>query len=202
MSMNIFRLAGDLAHVLSIFVLLLRLRVTKNAVGISIKTQELYLIVFIARYLDLFTTFYSVYNSVMKLLYISTTSYIIYMVYYTEPFKATFDKAHDSFLHWKFAVLPCAVLGVMTNLIQGFSLLDVIEFFCFHFFLLFHHSSFLVFDLDVLGLLHLSRSGSHCTTVVPLTKISRGRKFNCSLCFPSGHLSRSLHCELGLSFLP
>jgi hypothetical protein len=73
--------------------------VTKNASGISIKTQELYLLVFVTRYLDLFTTFYSVrysflleckwkltilitqvYNSLMKVLYISATAYIVYMV--------------------------------------------------------------------------------------------------------------------------
>jgi ER lumen protein retaining receptor len=60
--MNLFRMLGDFSHVMSIVVLLLRLRVTKNATGISIKTQELYLLVFIARYLDLFTTFYSVRN--------------------------------------------------------------------------------------------------------------------------------------------
>lgn len=78
--MNIFRLLGDMAHVLSILVLLLRLKATKNAIGISIKTQELYLVVFATRYLDLFTTFYSLYNSLMKILYISATSYIIYMV--------------------------------------------------------------------------------------------------------------------------
>lgn len=33
MSMNIFRLAGDMSHVFSIIVLLLRLRVVKNAAG-------------------------------------------------------------------------------------------------------------------------------------------------------------------------
>ena len=131
MSMNLFRLAGDISHVLSILVLLLRLRATKNAVGISIKTQELYLLVFVTRYLDLFTTFYSMYNTMMKILYISATSYIIYMVYYTEPFKSTYDKAHDSFLHWKFAVAPCVVLGIVTNLIQGFDFLEVIDFFVF-----------------------------------------------------------------------
>ena len=33
MSMNIFRLAGDMSHVFSIIVLLLRVRVAKNAQG-------------------------------------------------------------------------------------------------------------------------------------------------------------------------
>lgn len=123
--MNLFRLAGDMAHVLSILVLLLRLRVTKNAVGISVKTQELYLVVFVTRYLDLFTTFYSYYNTIMKMLYIGATSYIIYMIRKTEPFASTYDKAHDSFLHWKFAVLPCVVIAVITNVLQGFDVMEV-----------------------------------------------------------------------------
>ena len=123
--MNAFRLAGDMFHVVSILVLILRLRVSKNAIGISIKTQELYLLVFVSRYLDLFTTFYSFYNTIMKILYISATSYIIYMVRRTEPFKTNFEKAQDSFLHWRFAVLPCAVLALIANLWQGFNLMEV-----------------------------------------------------------------------------
>ena len=123
--MNVFRLAGDMFHVLSILVLLLRLRVTKNAIGISIKTQELYLIVFISRYLDLFTTYYNLYNTVMKILYISITAYIIYMVRYTEPFKTNYEKAHDSFLIYKFAILPCAILAIITNYIEGFNFIEV-----------------------------------------------------------------------------
>ncbi len=124
--MNIFRLTGDLFHVISIVILILRLRATKNAVGISVKTQELYLIVFVSRYLDLFTRFYSIYNSVMKILYISSTAYIIYMILYTEPFKSTYEFIQDSFLHYKFAVAPCAVLALLTNLYQGFNLQEVI----------------------------------------------------------------------------
>lgn len=114
-----------MCHVLSILVLLLRLRVSKNATGVSIKTQELYLIVFITRYLDLFTHYYNLYNTSMKVLYISATAYIIYMVKGTEPFKSSFDKAHDSFLHFQFAVAPCIVLAIITNLVNGFNILEV-----------------------------------------------------------------------------
>ena len=123
--MNLFRLAGDMSHVMSILVLLLRLRVSKNAIGISMKTQELYLIVFVSRYLDLFTSFYSLYNTLMKILYIAATAYIVYMVRRTEPFKTTYDKAHDSFLHWQYAVAPSAALALLTSLVQGFNLLEV-----------------------------------------------------------------------------
>jgi hypothetical protein len=123
--LNAFRFAGDLFHVVSILLLLLRLRVTKNANGISIKTQEIYLLVFVTRYLDLFTTFYSLYNTLMKILYLGTTSYIIYMVRYMEPFKTQYEVSHDSFLHWKFAVAPCAVVALITNIYQGFNPIEV-----------------------------------------------------------------------------
>lgn len=118
MSMNIFRLAGDMSHVFSIIVLLLRLRVVKNAAGVSVRTHELFLLVFVTRYLDLFTTFYSVYNSVMKVLYIISTAMIIYTIKVKEPIASTYDKAQDSFLHWKFAVAPTAVVTLITHLIQ------------------------------------------------------------------------------------
>ena len=36
----------------------------QTRVGISVRTQELFLMVFVTRYLDLFTTYYSLYNSV------------------------------------------------------------------------------------------------------------------------------------------
>eukprot|EP00798_Chlamydomonas_sp_ICE-L_P029278 gene29278-12521_t len=48
-----------MTHLLSIIVLLLKIRATKSCRGVSLKTQELYAIVFVTRYLDLFTTFIS-----------------------------------------------------------------------------------------------------------------------------------------------
>jgi ER lumen protein retaining receptor len=174
--MNLFRLAGDMCHVLSIVVLLLRLRVSKNAIGVSIKTQELYLIVFITRYLDLFTTYYSYYNSMMKILYISATAYIIYMVKGTEPFKSTFDKAHDSFLHYQFAVAPCVVLAVVTNLIKGFNVMEVNILHDFISasvgYILLTCSCIYYLPSDVMDILDISggssyRSSAHCVAEIP-----------------------------------
>jgi len=117
-----------MSHVFSIIVLLLRLRVAKNASGISVRTHELFLVVFVTRYLDLFTTFYSLYNSCMKVLYIATTAAIIYMIRFSEPICSTYDKAQDTFLHWKFAVAPCAVIAFITHLVgSGFSRFDLLE---------------------------------------------------------------------------
>ncbi|KAG7357487.1 ER lumen protein retaining receptor [Nitzschia inconspicua] len=130
MGMNIFRMAGDMSHLFSIIVLLLRLRVAKNAQGISVKTQELYLAVFLSRYLDLFTSWFGLYNMVMKIVYICSTAAIVYTIRYKEPIKTTYDKSQDSFLHWQFAAAPSAVLALIVHLIgsgiKGFNVLELL----------------------------------------------------------------------------
>lgn len=113
--MNIFRLMGDFAHLLSFFFLIHRLREKKTAIGISLKTQELYLLVFCTRYLDLFTNFYSVYNSVMKVVYIAASAWVVHMMRQQEPWKSTYEANMDPFQHWKFAVAPCAALALVFN---------------------------------------------------------------------------------------
>jgi ER lumen protein retaining receptor len=82
-----------------------------------VRSHELFLCVFVTRYLDLFTTFYSLYNTVMKMVYIGSTACIIYVIKFKEPIKSTYDKTQDSFLHWKFAVAPCAALALVVHLI-------------------------------------------------------------------------------------
>ncbi len=62
MFMNFFRIAGDMCHLLSFVVMFWKLHSSKSVAGISLKTQELYVIVFVARYLDLFWNFLSIYN--------------------------------------------------------------------------------------------------------------------------------------------
>ena len=89
--------SAQVSHVVSIVVLALRLNATKSAVGISLKTQELYLIVFVARYADLFSHFYSYYNTLMKIAFITSTAAIIYTVRFRAPWKHKYDRAHDTF---------------------------------------------------------------------------------------------------------
>lgn len=49
--MNIFRAAGDVSHLASIFILIHQINLTKSIQGISFKTQALYAVVFVSRYL-------------------------------------------------------------------------------------------------------------------------------------------------------
>lgn len=117
--MNIFRLLGDLSHLASFLFLIQRLLQRKTTLGLSLKTQELFLVVFVARYLDLFTNFISLYNSVMKMVYIGCSAYIVYLFRYKEPYKTTYEEAHDTYLHVKYAIVPAAVLGLVVH--EGYS---------------------------------------------------------------------------------
>ena len=61
--MNVFRLAGDLSHLLAILILLMKIWKTRSCAGISGKTQAMFAICFITRYLDLVMHFVSLYNT-------------------------------------------------------------------------------------------------------------------------------------------
>ena len=64
----------------------------------------------------------------MKVLYIASTSMIIYTIRFQEPIKSTYDKAQDSFLHWRFAVAPCMVIACITHLVgNGAKNFDLME---------------------------------------------------------------------------
>jgi len=112
--MNAFRLAGDLSHLASYLVLLYVLFTKKNAAGVSLKTQQLYFLVFATRYLDLFTNFYSMYNTVFKVFYILVSGAICFLIQFKEPWKSTNDRSHDTFKLW-IAIVPCLVLACLLN---------------------------------------------------------------------------------------
>jgi len=101
-------------HLLSIVVLLLKITATNSCRGISLKTQEMYALVFVTRYLDLFTNFVSLYNTTMKLVFLGTSSSIIYFMRYHRFIKLTYDRDQDTF-RYIFLVLPSFALACMTS---------------------------------------------------------------------------------------
>ncbi|KAL6446977.1 hypothetical protein ACFW04_001390 [Cataglyphis niger] len=110
--MNIFRLLGDLSHLLAIIILLLKIWKTRSCAGISGKSQILFAIVYTTRYLDLFTTFISAYNTFMKIIFIVASLTTVFLMYV--KFKATYDHNHDTF-RIEFLVLPALVLALLIN---------------------------------------------------------------------------------------
>jgi len=119
--MNIFRLIGDVSHLLAFIILLVKIWKTRSCAGVSGKSQILFCLVFTTRYLDLFTTFVSVYNSVMKFVFLLAAFATVYLVYF--KFKATYDSNHDTF-RMEFLVVPIAGLAVLVN--HEFTVLEIL----------------------------------------------------------------------------
>ena len=90
--------------------------------GVSLKTQELYAIVFATRYLDIFTTFVSVYNIFMKLVFLGSSFSIVWYMRYHKAVQRTYDREQDTFRHW-FLVLPCLLLALLIH--EKFTFLEV-----------------------------------------------------------------------------
>lgn len=112
--MNIFRLTGDMCRMLAKIILLRRLHVARNAQGISLVTQLLYLVVCLTRYTDLFTHFYSIYNSVMKIFYIAIEVCLIMKIRRSDR-----DPELDNFPAIKFLVLPCLLSTLVHHWVVG-----------------------------------------------------------------------------------
>lgn len=112
--MNIFRFLGDLSHIVSFILLLHKIIKGKSAAGISLRTQELYAIVFCSRYIDLFWNFSSMYNWVLKVCFIGASLTIVYTMRFGAPQKATYNPEVDAF-PVQYLIGPCALLGVIIN---------------------------------------------------------------------------------------
>ncbi|KAB8234617.1 endoplasmic reticulum retention protein [Aspergillus alliaceus] len=94
--MNPFRLLADFSHLASIFILLHKMKSSSSCSGLSFKSQALYLMVFVTRYLDLFWSFSdSLYNTTFKITFIGSSAYIIYLM--LNDYKPTHDPNVDTF---------------------------------------------------------------------------------------------------------
>eukprot|EP01017_Pseudomicrothorax_dubius_P000333 TRINITY_DN0_c157_g1_i3.p1 TRINITY_DN0_c157_g1~~TRINITY_DN0_c157_g1_i3.p1 ORF type:complete len:216 (+),score=39.74 TRINITY_DN0_c157_g1_i3:61-708(+) len=113
--MNIFRLIADLLHLLSFWFLIQKIHKSKNCIGISLKTQELYLIVFCLRYMDLFMYYVSLYNTLMKVAFIFSTIYIIYIMRFQRPFSLSYEPLIDDFPHLLYLVPGALVATILVH---------------------------------------------------------------------------------------
>jgi ER lumen protein retaining receptor len=106
--------------------------------GISLKTQALYAVVFITRYTNLSTYYISLYNSGGKVFFIASSFCILYLMRFrfpsvplfsshsrhintipssaalTFPFSATLNSSLDTF-RIEYLVFPCALLALIFN---------------------------------------------------------------------------------------
>lgn len=110
--MNVLRLLGDFCHLTSILILIYKIHARKTTAGISLRTRVLYLLVFLSRYGDLFLYFVSFYNTFMKILYLSATAYIIYLMTIHPEYKNTWYHDLDNF-----AILPLVIASFLLMLV-------------------------------------------------------------------------------------
>ncbi|KTW28109.1 hypothetical protein T552_01970 [Pneumocystis carinii B80] len=108
--MNLFRFLGDLSHLASVFILLQKIRKSRSCSGISFKSQVLFSIVYVTRYIDLFFNYISFYNTFMKIFFIASQNYIIYLM--KGPFKPTNDPNIDTF-KIQYLIGGAAILAVI-----------------------------------------------------------------------------------------
>jgi ER lumen protein retaining receptor len=111
-SLNVFRTSADFIHLVAILILLWRIRLTKTCAGVSLKTQELYLLVFVTRYLDLAWNFESAYNTVMKLFFLGATGATVFLMRF--KYAHTYDREHDTF-RVVFLIGPCLVAALCVH---------------------------------------------------------------------------------------
>lgn len=94
--MNLFRLLADLSHLASIFILLAKMRASSSCSGISFKSQALYFLVYVTRYLDLFWSFTdSAWNTIFKIIFLASSAYTLYLM--LNDYKPTHDPNLDTF---------------------------------------------------------------------------------------------------------
>jgi len=101
-------------HLASIFILLLKMFANKSCRGVSLKTQALYLLVFLTRYIDLFYSYISLYNTCMKLIFISSAAAVVCIMKFKSPYCDTYDKKYDSFF-LAYILVPCVILALAVN---------------------------------------------------------------------------------------
>lgn len=108
-----------MAHCASIYLLINSITRSKSVAGISLKTQYLYTLVYLTRYVDLiYGPKGSLYNFIMKIVYISTSIYIIHLM--TQKYKPTHNPNIDTF-KVEYILGGCFVTSLILNLQFSFT---------------------------------------------------------------------------------
>lgn len=87
--MDVFQLIGDFLHLIAMLMLLLKILANKNVIGLSYRTQELYMVVFVTRYSDMILENHwgSLYFNAMRILFLLITAYTIYVMRFKRPYR-------------------------------------------------------------------------------------------------------------------
>lgn len=109
---NIFRYIADTSHLVSIALLLYKMHEKKTCVGVSLKTNILYLSVYLLRYINPYLFDPPLYNLVFKIFFICTSIYIIYLI--KVKYNPTYEVRHDTF-RIIFVYVVSLILALLTT---------------------------------------------------------------------------------------
>ena len=70
---------------MAMLMLVLKIIANRNVLGLSYRTQEIYLVVYVTRYIGIIFGWTSFYLFAMKILFISITAYTIYLIKFKKP---------------------------------------------------------------------------------------------------------------------
>ena len=104
-----FRYWGDFFHACSILIMFLIVTRRSNIRGISRNTLDLYFVVYVLRYWDIFWNTYSMYNTAMKISYLLSSA-MLCLVLRMPSIQATYDREYDV-VQRRTIVLPSVLLG-------------------------------------------------------------------------------------------
>ena len=118
LSLNVFRQAGDISHHLAWVALLALLICSRSAAGLSLRTLELYLFVFVLRYADLAWNFLSAYNWIVKASFLTLSLVVVAACHCVPALRRTHNRKADMrpLTTLLLLVLPTFVLGHFFNL--------------------------------------------------------------------------------------
>lgn len=102
---NIFRYIADLTHLIGIAMLIYTLTIKKSVAALSWKTQVMYLLVYVSRYLDLFDHYQTAYLVFFKVTYIITSACILYSF---RAYRHTYEEDKDT-VSLMCILVPCFI---------------------------------------------------------------------------------------------
>ena len=108
---NAYRYIGDFLHLFGMIVMVLTLFKNQSLTGFSIKTSIIYLVLYVSRYLDLFTRSLSLYLTVFKISYITLSAIPVVMFFKWDGYG--YERRKDT-VNVLALFLGCFVLAIFT----------------------------------------------------------------------------------------
>ena len=109
--MDDFKYLADLMHLLAFVILIWNMISKANCRGISYRTQELFLVIFLVRYSDMLIFPQRTWNMLLKFAFIILTAWSMYLIKYQKPISVTYDALMDTFPHRTFLIPACLVVS-------------------------------------------------------------------------------------------